>query len=141
MLVVGSGAYAEPHKEEHMKVKRVYYNDNEILIAGHLIEDVLEHPVFYPFERRRYECQEITDESLIIDYNSESYRKFYKEHYPAGTRIVLFGMKNEPHPLPRGVRGTVKHVCDDPMVHVTFDNGRYLGLIPDVDQFAKLKDG
>lgn len=123
-----------------MKVKRVYYNDNEILIAGHLIEDVLDHPVFYPFERRRYEYQEITDESLIIDYNSESYRKFYKEHYPAGTRIVLFGMKNEPHPLPRGARGTVKHVCDDPMVHVTFDNGRYLGLIPDVDQFAKLKD-
>ena len=92
MLVVGSGAYAEPHKEEHMKVKRVYYNDNEILIAGHLIEDVLEHPVFYPFERRRYECQEITDESLIIDYNNESYRKFYKEHGRGKLRYELFNL-------------------------------------------------
>ena len=33
-----------------MKVTRIYYNDDDILVTGHLIERIFRRPVFYPFD-------------------------------------------------------------------------------------------
>ena len=63
-----------------------------------------------------------------------------KERYPEGTRIVLDYIGEDPHPIEPGTRGTVRHVDDIGTVHVDFDNGRRLGLVPGEDSFHKLKE-
>ena len=63
-----------------------------------------------------------------------------KERYHEGTRIVLDYMGEDPHPIEPGTRGTVRHVDDIGTVHVDFDNGRRLGLVPGEDSFHKLKE-
>ena len=61
--------------------------------------------------------------------------KRMKEQYPAGTRIVLDQMGDDPHPIPPGTKGTVRVVDDMGTVHCDFDNGRRLGLVPGEDTF------
>lgn len=62
----------------------------------------------------------------------------WKEMYPVGTRIVLLAMGEDPRPIPANTRGTVKIVDDIGTVHCEFDNGRQLGLVPEVDRFRRL---
>ena len=46
-----------------MEVTRVYYNDDSILIPGHLIRRKFRKPVFYPFERKYgFDYETINDE-------------------------------------------------------------------------------
>ena len=61
--------------------------------------------------------------------------KRMKEQYPAGTRIVLDQMGDDPRPIPPGTKGTVRVVDDMGTVHCDFDNGRRLGLVPGEDTF------
>ena len=63
-----------------------------------------------------------------------------KETYPAGTRIVLDFMGDDPRPIEPGTMGTVRIVDDMGTVHCDFDNGRRLGLIPGEDSFHKAKE-
>ena len=58
-----------------------------------------------------------------------------KEMYPAGTRIELDYMGDDPRPIKPGSKGTVRHVDDMGTVHCNFDNGRCMGLIPGEDSF------
>lgn len=64
--------------------------------------------------------------------------KLYKELYPKGTRVEVIEMGDDPHPIEPGTKGTVEVVDDMGTVHCTFDNGRRLGLIPNVDVFYKI---
>jgi len=64
--------------------------------------------------------------------------KILKEEYPEGTRIVLLGMGDDPHPIAAGERGTVAFVDDIGTLHVNFDNGRRLGLCYGEDSYRKL---
>ncbi|MDD4593075.1 MAG: DUF4314 domain-containing protein [Parabacteroides sp.] len=64
--------------------------------------------------------------------------KMYKEMYPAGTRIELISMGNDPHPIDGGTRGTVDYVDDIGQIGMKWDNGRSLSLIPSEDSFRKL---
>lgn len=66
--------------------------------------------------------------------------EFYKEHYPHGTRVQLDSMGNDPNPVPNGTKGTVVAVDDMGTVHVNFDNGRLLGICPEVDKFHKITE-
>lgn len=66
--------------------------------------------------------------------------EFYKEHYPAGTRIMLDSMGDDPLPVPNGTKGTVVAVDDIGQLHVNFDNGRCLGICPEVDSFHKISE-
>lgn len=47
-------------------------------------------------------------------------------------------MDNDPRPIPPGTKGIVQFVDDAGTLHCKFDNGRTLGVIPDVDQFHKI---
>jgi hypothetical protein len=58
-----------------------------------------------------------------------------KDTYPAGTRIVLDFMGDDPRPIEPGAKGTVRIVDDIGTVHCDFDNGRRLGLVPGEDSF------
>ena len=62
---------------------------------------------------------------------------WYKESYPKGTRVEVISM-DDPRPIPPGTKGTVDIVDDMGTVHCTFDNGRRLGLIPNIDIFKKV---
>lgn len=61
----------------------------------------------------------------------------YKTSYPKGTRVEVISM-DDPRPIPPGTKGTVDIVDDIGTVHCTFDNGRRLGLIPNIDIFKKV---
>lgn len=58
-----------------------------------------------------------------------------KDTYPAGTRIVLDFMGDDPRPIEPGTKGTVRIVDDMGTVHCDFDNGKRLGLVPGEDSF------
>lgn len=66
--------------------------------------------------------------------------EFYKERYPRGTRVQLDKMGDDPRPVPAGTKGTVVAVDDIGTLHVKFDNGRALGICPEVDKFHKITE-
>ena len=60
-----------------------------------------------------------------------------KQEYPPGTRILLNHMDDK-WAVPSGIRGTVDHVDDGGHIHMKWDNGRSLSLVPEADDFRKL---
>jgi len=73
-----------------------------------------------------------------------------KEAYevPRGTRIALTEMRDDPDPLPIGLRGTVRSSVrasaggkEDWTVEVKWDNGRTLNLICPPDEFVVADEG
>lgn len=66
--------------------------------------------------------------------------EFYKKQYPPGTRVQLDRMGDDPRPVPAGTKGTVVAVDDIGQLHVNFDNGRCLGICPEVDSFHKISE-
>ena len=65
----------------------------------------------------------------------ERLRKTYLED----TRVRLFSMTGEPQ-MQEGLTGTVRFVDDIGSIHVDWDNGSTLALIPDEDDFEILKE-
>jgi hypothetical protein len=61
---------------------------------------------------------------------------FIKEQYPPGTRIRLTEMRDPYAPVPSGTEGTVDFVDDACGIHMQWDNGRTLALIPGEDRFS-----
>ena len=59
-----------------------------------------------------------------------------KEQYPAGTRIRLNFMADPWSPVPDGTEGTVDMVDDIGQIHMKWDNGRTLALVPGEDSFS-----
>lgn len=64
--------------------------------------------------------------------------KQYKQAYPAGTRILLLQMNDPYAPVTPGMRGTVQTVDDIGQIHVQWDDGRSLAVIPQEDRFRCL---
>ena len=58
-----------------------------------------------------------------------------RNRYPVGTMIQLDDMTDDPNPVEAGTLGTVRAVDALGTVHVEWDNGRTLGLVPGVDRF------
>lgn len=61
-----------------------------------------------------------------------------RKEYPTGCRIELISMKDDPQPIPKGTKGTVKGVDDMLGVHTHWDNGSSLAAIYGVDEFKKV---
>ena len=66
--------------------------------------------------------------------------EYLKKQYPPGTRVQLDRMGDDPRPIPAGTKGTVVAVDDIGSLHVNFDNGRHLGICPEVDSFHKISE-
>lgn len=63
-----------------------------------------------------------------------------KDNYPPGTRIVLLSMDDPYSPVPEGTKGTVVHVDDAAQIHMKWDNGRTLAIVPGEDSSRRLTD-
>lgn len=61
-----------------------------------------------------------------------------REQYPVGSRVELIQMDADPAPIPGGTRGIIKSVDDMATVHVIWDNGRQIGVVPGIDVFRLL---
>lgn len=61
--------------------------------------------------------------------------KRIKEQYPVGTRIELISMDDPYAPIESGTQGTVEIVDSAGTLHMKWDNGRTLGIVPGEDQF------
>ena len=64
--------------------------------------------------------------------------KFLKEQYPQGTRIQMDNTGSPYLPVPPGTEGTVQFVNDLGSVHMRWDNGSDLAIIPGEDSFSVL---
>lgn len=62
-----------------------------------------------------------------------------REIHPEGTRVELVAMKDEQAP-PVGTKGTVQFVDDMAIVHVQWETGSTLGLVPGVDKWQIIKE-
>ena len=58
-----------------------------------------------------------------------------KDQYPPGTRIRLDHMQDS-QAVPDGTEGTVDLVDDIGQLHMKWDNGRTLALVPGEDSFS-----
>lgn len=63
---------------------------------------------------------------------------FIKEQYPPGTRIRLNSMEDPYAPIAPGTEGVVDVVDDIGTIHMKWNNGRSLGIVPGEDSFSVL---
>ena len=63
---------------------------------------------------------------------------FIKEQYPPGTRIRLNSMEDPYAPIAPGTEGVVAFVDDIGTIHMKWNNGRSLGIVPGEDSFSVL---
>jgi hypothetical protein len=56
-----------------------------------------------------------------------------------GMRIKMISMTDDPNPILMGTEGTIKLVDDMGIIHVKWDDGRVLGVIPGVDKYRLLE--
>ena len=70
---------------------------------------------------------------------TESQLERLKLQYPKGTKVELISMGFDPRPVEPGTVGTVLCVDDVGTVHVAWENGRSLGLVPGEDSFRVIR--
>ena len=63
---------------------------------------------------------------------------FIKEQYPPGTHIRLNSTVDPYAPVAPGTEGEVDFVDDIGTIHMKWDNGRALGIVPGEDSFTVL---
>lgn len=70
----------------------------------------------------------------MIGFITKEQVEWLREKYPEGTRIVCDYMDDE-HPVEKGTKGIVKFIDDIGTIHVSWENGRSLGLVFGLDSF------
>ena len=89
--------------------------------------------VIYEFEF--YDREQTMQEDTNMDRKMVN---FIKEQYPPGTRIRLNSMEDPYTPIAPGTEGEVDFVDDIGTIHMKWDNGRALGIVPGEDSFTVL---
>ena len=69
--------------------------------------------------------------------------EFLRRQFPRGSRIRLTEMVDEQWPVEPGSRGTLEYIDDVGTIHVRWDNGRGLGIVPGADpaMWEKAQEG
>lgn len=64
-------------------------------------------------------------------------KELIEKKYPVGSIIELIEMDDMQAP-PTGTKGTVTHIDSIGQIHVNWENGCGLSLVPGVDKFKKI---
>ena len=70
-----------------------------------------------------------------MQFPSKSYLDQLRKQYPKGTKLQLISMRNETYPVLPGTVGEVTHIDDAGSIHMRWENGSSLALIPEIDSF------
>ena len=70
-----------------------------------------------------------------MQFPSKSYLEQLRRQYPKGTKLQLLSMRNEKYPVLPGTVGEVTHIDDAGSIHMRWENGSSLALIPEIDSF------
>ena len=76
-----------------------------------------------------------------MKFPNKNYLEQLRKQYPVGTKIRLISMRNEKYPILPGTIGEVTHIDDMGSIHMKWQNGSSLALIPEVDSFKVLGAG
>ena len=70
-----------------------------------------------------------------MKFPNKNYLEQLRKQYPVGTKIRLISMRNEKYPILPGTIGEVTHIDDLGSIHMKWQNGSSIALIPEVDSF------
>ena len=73
-----------------------------------------------------------------MKFPNKTYLEQLRKQYPKGTKLQMITMRNEKYPAPPGTVGEVTHIDDMGSIHMKWENGSSLALIPEVDSFKVL---
>ena len=71
----------------------------------------------------------------MMKFPNKAYLENLRKQYPVGTKIQLISMRVEKYPILPGTIGEVTHIDDVGSIHMKWQNGSSLALIPEVDSF------
>lgn len=71
----------------------------------------------------------------MMGFPNEKQIAYIKKCYPVGTRVELISMNDPFSKLGMGDQGTIRYIDDAGQIHVEWDCGSTLALIPGVDSF------
>ncbi len=74
-----------------------------------------------------------------MKFPNKNYLEQLRKQYPVGTKIRLISMRNEKYPILPGTIGEVTHIDDMGSIHMKWQNGSSLAIIPEVDSFKVLE--
>ena len=70
-----------------------------------------------------------------MKFPNKNYLAQLRKQYPVGTKIQLISMRDEKYHILPGPIGEVTHIDDMGSIHMKWQNGSSLALIPEVDSF------
>ncbi|MEF9939140.1 MAG: DUF4314 domain-containing protein [Clostridium sp.] len=70
---------------------------------------------------------------MCLDYDEKKV-EMLRKRYPKGTPVCLDSMDGESQ-MSAGLKGEVLFVDDAGQIHVGWENGSFLALVPQVDRF------
>ena len=76
-----------------------------------------------------------------MQFPNKSYLEQLRKQYPKGTKLQLISMRNEKYPILPGTVGVVTHIDDAGSIHMRWENGSSLALIPEIDSFQTVSVG
>ena len=74
-----------------------------------------------------------------MKFPNKNYLEQLRKQYPVGTKIRLISMRDEKYPILSGTIGEVTHIDDLGSIHMKWQNGSSLAIIPEVDSFKVLE--
>lgn len=74
-----------------------------------------------------------------MQFPSKSYLEQLRRQYPKGTKLQLLSMRNEKYPVLPGTVGEVTHIDDAGSIHMRWENGSSLALIPEIVRYVTIQ--
>ena len=75
-----------------------------------------------------------------MQFPNKAYLEQLRKKYPKGTKLQMITMRNEKYPVPSGTIGEVTHIDDAGSIHMRWENGSSLALIPEIDSFQTVSE-
>ena len=75
-----------------------------------------------------------------MQFPSESYLEQLRKKYPVGTKLQLIYIRSRKYPVLPGTVGEVTHIDDAGSIHMRWEDGSSLALIPEIDSFQTVSE-